>query len=175
MTVGARLTVLGVLVAVAAGCGKVQASTPGPAPALEPPAPPSKLVIPSQIPDPEPPVTDPVTPPTTPAPARPTNRPPPSTPPAPAQSPLVLRTNSNVAELERQTRSSLARAQRDLGAVKREELGPDGKTQYDEVRRFIRSSEEALKVKNYIFAKQLADKAALLARLLIRATATTGA
>lgn len=173
MTVPARLALLGLLAAVAAGCGKVEARAPGPAPALLPPAPPSKLVIPSQIPEPAPPVVDPVSdpvaPPTaTPPPAR-ANRPPPGTPPAPpAQDPQVLRTNSNVVELERLTRASLGRAQRDLGAVRRNELGTDARTQYDEVRRFIRSSEEALKVRNYIFAKQLADKAALLASLLVK-------
>lgn len=174
MTLRARLALLGVLVAVAAGCGKVQAQVPGPAPALAPPAPPSRLVIPSQIPDPAPVVVDPETPTVTPPPARATNRPPAGTPPAPpASDPLVLRTNSNVAELERQTRTSLSRAQRDLGAMKREELGADGRTQYDEVRRFIRSSEEALKVKNYVFAKQLADKAALLASMLIKGGASS--
>jgi hypothetical protein len=172
-TVPARLVLLGLLAAVAAGCGKVEARAPGPAPALLPPTPPSKLVIPSQIPEPSPPaadpVSDPVAPPTsTPQPNR-ANRPPPGTSPAPpAQDPQVLRTNSNVAELERLTRASLGRAQRDIGAVRRTELGTDAKTQYDEVQRFIRSSEEALKLKNYIFAQQLADKAARLASLLVK-------
>jgi hypothetical protein len=60
------------------------------------------------------------------------------------------------------------RAQADLGQVNRQNLGADARAQYDSALGFIRQAEEALKVKNLIYAGQLADKAATMAALLKR-------
>jgi len=38
--------------------------------------------------------------------------------------------------------------------------------QYDTAKRFIQQAEDALKAKNFVFAEQLADKAATLAAAL---------
>jgi len=70
--------------------------------------------------------------------------------------------------MTRQTRQKLNSAQRDLDAVTRDHLGADGKAQFDEVERFIRMANEALSLKNYIFARQLSEKAAQLAGVLVR-------
>jgi len=173
MRVFARLALLGAIAATAGACSKVQARTPGPGPALDPPPAPAPLIVPSRLPDPTPVEQPPATqveladpPGRTDPPARPPRTAPP--PPPPPADPQVLRTGGNPADMERLTRIQLQVAQRNIGAVKRGELSADGKNQYDEVLRFIRSAEEALKVKNYILARQLADKAALLASLLVK-------
>jgi hypothetical protein len=172
----ARLLVVGALAAGVAGCNKVQARTPPPAPGLDPPTAPIKLVVPSPLPDPvPPPPADAPAEPPEPAgrlsdPPPPPNRAtrPPTPPAAQTPDPQVLRTTANVAELELITRQRLNSATRDLGAVRRAELGADGQTHFDAVRNFIRAAEAALNVKNYVLARQLADKAALLAGLLVR-------
>ena len=45
-------------------------------------------------------------------------------------------------------------------------MGTDAKAQFDAALGFIRQADEALKVKNLIYAGQLADKAATMAALL---------
>ena len=45
-------------------------------------------------------------------------------------------------------------------------LNADAQTQYDTAKRFIRQAEDALRAKNLVFAKNLADKAAALAAQL---------
>ena len=62
----------------------------------------------------------------------------------------------------------LLQATADLGQINRLNLGTDARGQYDSALRFIRQSEEALKVKNLVYASQLADKAATMAALLRR-------
>ena len=59
----------------------------------------------------------------------------------------------------------LSRAQSDLDQVKRP-LGPDAQAQFDAAQGFIRQAREAIKVKNWIYAGQLADRAATMAALL---------
>ena len=70
--------------------------------------------------------------------------------------------------MERKVRALLANAARDLSRVDYRSLSVDAKAQYDIAKRFSEQAEEALKVKNVVFAGQLADKAATLAALLIR-------
>jgi hypothetical protein len=71
---------------------------------------------------------------------------------------------ANDAEAERRVRDVLARATRDLERVDRRTLGADARAQFDTARRFIDQASEALKVRNYMFAAYLADKAEALAR-----------
>jgi hypothetical protein len=47
-------------------------------------------------------------------------------------------------------------------------LSGDSRTQYDAARRFVEQSEEALKVRNLVYASKLADKAAAMAAVLVR-------
>jgi histone H3/H4 len=65
-------------------------------------------------------------------------------------------------------RDVLARAARDLGRVNVSRLSADGRTQYEQSKRFSAQAEEALKESNLVFAATLADKAATLAAELSR-------
>ena len=87
--------------------------------------------------------------------------------PAPAASP-TLQTTANVDEEERKIRALLARAASDLGQVDTRTITADRKSQYDTAKRFAQQAEDALKEKNVVFARQLADKAATLAALLVK-------
>jgi hypothetical protein len=66
-------------------------------------------------------------------------------------------------EVERRIRALMAKATGDLGRVNYQNLNADGRTQYDTAKRFVSQADEALKVKNLVFANNLADKAAQLA------------
>lgn len=176
MTVLARLSIVVLSAVAVTGCSTLQARSAPEAPALAPPTPPGRLIIPSPLPPPvamevpEAPTVTLADPPPDDPPARTTrnNTPPPTQPaPTPAETP-VLRTNASVLEMTRQTRQKLNTAQRDLDAVTRDQLGADGRAQFDEVERFIRAANEALNVKNYILARQLSEKAALLASVLVK-------
>jgi len=65
-------------------------------------------------------------------------------------------------------RDLLGRAARDLSRVNAASLSGDGRAQYDQARRFIQQAEDALKVRNIVFAGKLADKAATMAAVLVR-------
>ena len=52
--------------------------------------------------------------------------------------------------------------------MKRSALGSDARAQFDSAMGFVRQADEALKVKNLVYAGQLADKAATMAALLRR-------
>ncbi len=181
---GLRSHVIGVaLSALMAGCA-AKAAPLGPTglPALNVPEPPTRVVVPpSEKPTlpavEEPPTvaaeTRPLRPRDTSPPPR-TVTPPPTDPPvvdppvvAPPPAP-VLSTSANTTELERRVRDKLAQATADLGQINRLNLGPDARGQYDSAQGFIRQAEEALKVKNLVYASQLADKAATMAALLRR-------
>ena len=176
MIVFAKLGVVVLSIATIAGCATAQARSTPESPALVPPAPPGRLVIPSPLPAPvaiEMPPAPPVAL-SDPPPDTPPNRtsrttpPPPTTPERQTSEPPVLRTAANVMELTRQTRQKLNSAQRDLAAVRRQELGADGQAQFDEVERLIRAANELLDLKNYTLAQQLSEKAALLASVLVK-------
>ena len=181
---GLRSRLIGVvLTTLMAGCA-AKAAPLGPTglPALNVPEPPTRLVVPpteqaivapvenvpastSEVRPPRPRDTPP--PPRTAAPP-PTDPPvvdPPVAPPAPTP---VLSTSADTTDLEKRVRDKLAQATADLGQINRLNLGTDARAQYDSATRFIRQSEEALKVKNLVYASQLADKAATMAALLRR-------
>ena len=50
----------------------------------------------------------------------------------------------------------------------RDRLGSEARAQYDNAVGLIRMSKNYLKLKNYMYAEQLADKAAAVALLLIK-------
>ena len=169
------------IVAGVSGCHQAPPKLPPPMPALEVPLPPGRLIIPSPIPESKveptptpvapPPVRPPATTPT-PHPAERSTPPPAPTPtpeptPPPSNAP-VLQTTSDVIAIEQKAKAQLASAQHDLDKINPKTLGPDAKVQYDAARQYITQADDALKLKNYIFAGQLADKAAVLASLLVK-------
>ncbi len=166
-------------------CGKVQASTPAPMPALAIPEPPERQIVPLPIPEPppEPSPTPLATPPARPPAPTPVTRPaerqappPASTPvpePTPSPTALVLQTTPNVGELEKTAQAQLAAAKRDLEKVTYKTLSADARLQYDTARQYIGQAEDALKIKNFVFAGQLAEKAAVLASLLVKSQGKT--
>jgi outer membrane biosynthesis protein TonB len=83
----------------------------------------------------------------------------------PPKPPTTLQTTPAEAqeEVERSIRATLARAQSDLGRIDYTRLNRDARTQYDTAKSFIRDADLAVKSKNLVYAKSLADKAATLA------------
>jgi hypothetical protein len=81
--------------------------------------------------------------------------------------PPVLRT-ANVEALAQQTRDLMALAERDLDKVDEDDLSRAAREQYETAKRFLRLAGEALLVKNYVYARQLADNAATLAAQLLK-------
>jgi hypothetical protein len=173
----------------ATGCTHASAKTTPETPALDMPAPPPRDVEPAEAETPPPPVPAPTPAPVDPSrgtPARP--RPPaaqPSTPPAPqqpapppaappapqpshAEPPAVLQAAPATAEgeTERGIRAVLVRANTDLSRVDYRTLNADARTQYDTAKRFARQADDAMRAKNLVFAKNMADKAAALAAQL---------
>jgi hypothetical protein len=173
-----------VSLAAISGCVKTQANTAPDGPPLEMPAPPPRVLAPVD----EPVVAAPVEP-TEPAPAPPNaNRrtPPRRTEPAqkpetvPAEQtplPAVTPEPPRPAEpqptlkapgaAEKPVRDRIIIAQRDLGRVDYARLSEDGRSQYEQSKRFIQQAEQALKDQNFVFAQTLADKAATLAAELL--------
>lgn len=160
--------------APAACAARAEVQTPTDVPTLAPPAPPARVIVPAPerptLPMPEPPPDTPTSTPARPVtpPARaatpPPATPPPVTEPPPAQ---VLSTVVS-ADFEKRIRAQLDRAVADLARISRQSLGADARAQYDAAQGFVRQCEEALKVRNLVFAGQLADKAATMAALLRR-------
>lgn len=74
---------------------------------------------------------------------------------------------SDDAAAAKRIRDTLDSAIRILGGVNYTALGGNGRAQYDTAKRFLTQAEEALKVRNYVFATSLASKAETLARALI--------
>jgi hypothetical protein len=111
---------------------------------------------------PEPAKAEPVRPEAPPAEAP---KPPPEEPPKP---PTTLQTTPATAEgdVERAVRATLTRADVDLRRINYRALNADARTQYDTAKSFIRQADQAIKAKNLVFAKSLADKAAALATQL---------
>ena len=120
---------------------RTQPPRPRPAPAREQPR-----VEPK--PEPAPPVE-------TPKPAEEAPRPPVST--------LQTTPATVEGELERGVRATLTHATNELNRIDYRVLNADARTQYDTAKRFIRQAEDAVKTKNLVFAKNLADKAATIA------------
>jgi len=179
------LCLFAVALAIAASaCVSAQATGDPGGPALEPPAPPPHTIIPVEI------VQEPAAPPSgaapTPVIVRPMARPPAQPPEKPAERPAEklpekaepvaaappaapappLQTTANVTEVERTIRARMAQASRDLDRTDYRALTAERRAQYDTAKRFLQQADDALKVKNLVFAEQLADKAATLAAAL---------
>jgi outer membrane biosynthesis protein TonB len=177
----------------AAGCARAKAKTVPDAPALDMPAPPPRDVELTET-EPPPPATLPSEPAraTTPRPrpAPPTaprtnnNEPARNEAPKPAEAapppveirpaeeaprpPTTLQTTPAQAEgeVERTIRATLTRATSDLNRIDYRVLNADARVQYDTAKSFLRQADQAIRAKNLVFAKNLADKAAALATQL---------
>jgi len=90
--------------------------------------------------------------------------------PAPPEPPRTLETTAPGAQgaVERQVRGLLRQAGQDLNNVEYGALSTDGRTQYDTSKRFIEQANQALEERNLVYAAKLADKAATLARSLVK-------
>ena len=175
----ARRSILGAALllglGMTAGCFKAEAKTPGPGPALTTPDPPARLLIPvppesllppTPAPTPEPTPTG--TPTRTPPP-RSTSTPTPVATPPPVETPApILQTTANMALLESQAKERLDQADKILARVKRDSLGPDARDSYDSAARYIRLGRQAITDKNFPNAKACADKAMIIASLLVK-------
>jgi outer membrane biosynthesis protein TonB len=179
-----RFVVTFALAVGAAACAKTKPVVVADGPALAMPLPPSRVFapveepIPAQAPPPEVAEAEPPKPaPRPPAiprrsPTAEASKPDPEPPPvaaAPAPEPArELRAAPSAADAtaERQVKDLLARASRDLNRVNYQRLSNEGRSQYDQAKRFAQQAEEALKERNFVFASTLADKAAMLASQL---------
>jgi hypothetical protein len=160
------------------GCAHASAKTTPEMPALDMPAPPPRDVEPAEA-DTPPPAEPARNAPARPRPPAPSPRPeppkaePPPAEPAkpadePARAPTVLQSAPATSEgdVERAIRASLVRATADLNRVDYRRLNADARTQYDTAKRFVTQAEDALRAKNLVFARSVADKAAALAAQL---------
>ena len=178
-----RLHSLAVVLLLALGAGgcAARAATLAPEPELPeltpPPAPPRIVAIyvePVDLPPVEAPAAaEPVSP-ARPAP-KPVTAPPaseveiPQGPPPPPPPALTLTPRpGSEAKTEASIRALLDRASADLSRVNGNALSADGLTQFEAARRFVQQAEEALKVRNLVYAGKLADKAAVMAAVLVR-------
>jgi outer membrane biosynthesis protein TonB len=179
---------LAALLLISTGCTRTHAKTTPESPPLDMPVSPPREVAPSEaetpqpVPLPEeparnpparlrpPPVREPPrTEPKPPEPPKP--EPPPVEPPKPEEPPkppTLLQTTPATAEgeVERANRATLTRATSDLNRVDAKRLNADARTQYDTAKSFVRQADAAVRAKNLVFAKNLADKAAVLAAQL---------
>lgn len=69
-------------------------------------------------------------------------------------------------EVERNIRQTMQRATNDLNRIDYRVLNADARTQYDTAKSLIKQADTAVKAKNLVFAKSVADKAAALAAQL---------
>ena len=170
-----------VAIAAAPGCARARASAEPGGPPLNMPAPPPRVIVPLQVE-----VDEPVEelPAVAQEPARPPARPRPAPPEVPARPteapkvadeaprqttpPTVLQTTpaAQQGEAERAIRATMVRASADLNRIDYRALNADARTQYDTAKRFIEQAEDAIRMKNLPFAKNLADKAGVLATQL---------
>jgi outer membrane biosynthesis protein TonB len=99
-----------------------------------------------------------------PEPAPPVETPKPAEEPPRAPASTLQTTPATVeGELERGVRATLTRASNELNRIDYRVLNADARIQYDTAKRFVRQAEDAVKTKNLVFAKNLADKAATIA------------
>jgi flagellar protein FliO/FliZ len=184
-----KLWFLALMAPVAAACTHAQAKTTPEMPPLEMPVPPPRDVQPTEVeaPPPVPLVTEPAhNPPARLRPAAPPVRQepkataeppkpepaPPVEPPKPADEPpkplTTLQTTPAAAEgeVERGIRASIQRANTDLNRTDYRALNTDARTQYDSAKRFLQTADDAIRTKNLVLAKTMAEKAAVIAAQL---------
>jgi len=185
--IGATLVVAG---AGASACTTMRAKSGGEAPPLDMSPPPTRTTEatdtepPPPVPLPEEPArrTPPRRPPTpspSPSPKPAENKPDPTktdTPaveaPKPAEEPpkppptLQTAPAGREGEEEQRIRTQLTHATNDLNRIDYRALNSDARTQYNTAKRFVTQAEDALKAKNLVFARSVADKAAALAAQL---------
>ena len=178
---------LAVCACLTSGCFGLRArAVTAPTP-LDMPEPPPRVVevrepeTPAPIPLPEEPVRNT---PTRPGPNRPATEParpaqPPAAPETPVDAakpeeltprpPTTLQTTptQREEEVERRIQGQLGQARADLNRINYQALTSDGRTQYEQAKRFVSQAEDALRAKNLVFANNLADKAATLAAQLL--------
>jgi hypothetical protein len=87
-------------------------------------------------------------------------------PTRPPAAPLQTTATQQEVEMERRIQTILRQANLDLSHVDYRALNTDGRTQYDTAKRFVNQANDALKVRNLVFAANLADKASTLAATL---------
>jgi hypothetical protein len=128
---------------------------PGPAPRREP-----ARVEPKPETKPEPPKPEPSKPEPAPADTKPAEETP--------HPPTTLQTAPATAEteVERSVRATMTRATGELNRIDYRTLNADARMQYDTAKRFIQQADDAMKAKNLVFARNLADKAAAIAAQL---------
>jgi hypothetical protein len=169
------LALAALTVAGATACAKTPPATPV-VTALAMPTPPARLLIPIDLPayvEPTPEPVAEVVPPPAPvrsaATSRPTEKPPaPVVPPPDAPAPPVLQTtNAAPSALEQRVRTLLASAEERLKTVNFLELGASGRAHHSQARDFIRMANDNLRIRNYVYAEQLAVKANTVAGLLM--------
>lgn len=160
-------------------------------PPLEVPPAPPRVITPLPLPEPPPveePVEDPAVakPPTPPKPKPAPNNskppdakqepppiepvppvvPPPPAPTGPQPPTLSTPPQGDANALSRQIRDNIERTRRTLEKINYGPLSYDRKKAYDDAKLFATQAEDALKVSNLVFAKELADKAERLAKEL---------
>jgi hypothetical protein len=165
------------LLTLAAGCATATAQAPVVMQPLEVPPVPPRVIVPD-IEEVEPPAADPsasrpspqrTDPPAAKPPDKPVDPPRPGTvePPKPDETPRVRTPQTaNDEQADREVRAIMGRAQAMLKLVNYTQLSPAARQQHDTARRFIAQADNALKIRNYVFARNLADKAETLARQL---------
>jgi hypothetical protein len=171
-------------------CARARASAALAPPPLNVPLPPPRIVetVVVEVPPPAPPAQELPVPLPVPAPAAAAPRPARAEPPRAAEPPKtdaapVLPAGPRLEEpkspalqsipaqqegrFEAEVRVVLGRASTDLNRIDYRALGSDARIQYDQAKAFMRQAEDSLRVKNLVFARSLADKAATLASQLL--------
>src|SRR5262249_7512673 len=159
---------------------KVQARMPPSPPALDTPPPPPRVTVPVDLPEPEEPAPPPAPAPTTPA-APPRRDATPARPPAPAPAPAAQppaaaepaplpRTAPDVGGQEQRTRAKLEAAQRDFNKVlpRYKDLTAGAREHFDTAAGYIRMAEAHLRLKNYLYAELLAERAETVLGMLLK-------
>ena len=184
-----RALLIAALLTPAVACASAQAKAPIEQVSLEVPVAPPRMVDPVPIESPPiQPVDDPATyTPASPVTAKPraqgrdTNRvepkpevkpelpepePVPQPPPAPVP-PLRTGTSATGAEAERQVKEILQRARQMLDGVDTRGLSEDRMANYESAKDSITRAEAAIKASNWVLARQVAERAENIAKLLI--------
>jgi len=169
------------------GCARAHAKAIPSGPTLNMPAPPPREVeafetdVPQPVPLPEEPARTPLRPRPTPRPEQPRAEAAKPETPKPADTltpieaakpaeelpkpPITLQTTPAAEQgvVERAIHATLTHATADLNRIDYRALNANARAQYDTAKRFIQQAEDAIRAKNLVLAKNLADKAAAIA------------